>query len=262
MARDITTAAPIPADQRLCYGADASQFLEVFRPPADFQPRGFAATIHGGFWRAKYDLGHTSHFCAALAAAGIAAANLEYRRAGNGGGWPATLHDLRTALAAAREHFGGAPVVIGHSAGGHLALRLSSDAADLKGVVALAPVADLQLAYDLHLSNHAVVEFLGGTPTECPAVYAAADAALHPASVSRILIHGTQDDVVPIALSRSFIQKRRADAGKVELVELADATHFDLIDPASHAWPTVLATVRGLLQSGGPKTGVLTPREG
>ncbi|MBI2677861.1 MAG: alpha/beta hydrolase [Candidatus Koribacter versatilis] len=253
MARDITIATPILATQRLRYGADASQFFDLFLPPpnsqrADLSVPGFAVMVHGGFWRAKYDLSHASHLCAALAAAGITTANLEYRRAGNGGGWPATLHDLCAALAAARQHFAAAPVVIGHSAGGHLALRLASDATDLKGVVALAPVADLRLAYDLHLSNDAVVEFLGGTPAERPAVYAAADAALHAAGVPRILIHGTHDDVVPIALSHSFIQKRRADGGKVELVELADATHFDLIDPASQAWPTVLTTVRGLLQ--------------
>jgi acetyl esterase/lipase len=253
MSRDITTASPVPADQRHAYGADPSQFFELFIPKLSFgaKPRGSAIMIHGGFWRAKYDLAHASHLCAAFAAAGIATANLEYRRVGNGGGWPATFHDLRAGLAAVRKHFAAAPVAtaLGHSAGGHLALRLAADPdSTLKGVVALAPVADLQLAYELHLSNDAVVEFLGSTPAEKPEAYADADAARHASNIPRALIHGTHDDVVPIALSQSFVAQRRADRGRVELVELADAGHFDLIDPASRAWPVVLDSVGKLLQ--------------
>jgi hypothetical protein len=54
-------------------------------------------TIHGGFWRAKYDLAHAGHMCAALTASGIATWNLEFRRAGNrGGGWPGTFEDVRS----------------------------------------------------------------------------------------------------------------------------------------------------------------------
>ena len=260
MSRDITLASPVPADQRHCYGEDASQFFDLFLPASKSgtKPEGFALgfvlMIHGGFWRAKYDLAHASHLCAAFATAGIATANLEYRRCGNGGGWPATFHDLGAGLAAARKHFAAAPVcvVLGHSAGGHLALRLaaagSDIASDIMGVVALAPVADLQVAYDLHLSNDAVVEFLGGTPAEEPEAYVDADAARHTSTIPRTLIHGTHDDVVPIALSRSFIRQRAADQGKVELIELPDAGHFDLIDPGSQAWPTVLDRVGKLLQ--------------
>ena len=115
-------------------------------------------------------------------------------------------------------------------------------------VVALAPVADLQLAYTLHLSHDAVVAFIGGTPAQKPDAYAAADAALHASFIQRTLIHGTHDDVVPIALSHSFMEKRRADKGKVKLIELAQANHFDLIDPVSPAWTDVLKTVQGFLE--------------
>jgi len=262
MSRDITAAPPVPADQRHSYGVDASQFFDLFLPhamaPASAAAfaSGFAVMIHGGFWRAKYDLAHTSHLCAALAAAGYPCINLEYRRAGSGpgggGGWPTTFNDLQTGLAAARKLFAAAPVVIGHSAGGHLALRLAAplagNTADIRAVLALAPVADLQLAYDLHLSHDAVVEFLGGTPAERPDIYAAADAARHPSRLHRTLIHGTQDAVVPIALSHSYCEKMRAaDSAEVELIELADAGHFDLIDPQSKAWPRVLECVRILM---------------
>src|SRR5258706_4264035 len=259
MARDITTLPPVAADRRIPYGDDPSQFFDLHLPkptpgstgPAKPLARRSAVNIHGGYCRAKYGLAHASHLCAALAAAGIATANLEYRRVGSGvgggGGWPASLEDLRAALTAAREHLPSSPVVLGHSAGGHLALRLAADVADMPGVVALAPVADLQLAYDLHLSHDAVVEFIGGTPAQKPDAYAAADAARHPSSVPRTLIHGTHDDVVPIALTESFIRQRHTDKGTVKLVELAQANHFDLIDPASQAWADVLKAVQEFL---------------
>jgi acetyl esterase/lipase len=246
MPRDILAVPPVPADQRVPYGDDPSQFLDLFTVQG--KPRGAAAFIHGGFWRAKYDLTHASHLCAGLARAGIATASLEYRRSGNGGGWPATFDDLKAALTAARQHLPSNPVVLGHSAGGHLALRLASAKVAMKGAIGLAPCADLQMAYHLHLSNDAVVEFLGGTPATAPGQYSAADAKLHPALLPRILVHGTADDVVPIALSQSFVSARVKDTPKPELIELAGTDHFALIDPEAEAFKTVLGSVERLLK--------------
>jgi acetyl esterase/lipase len=207
--------------------------------------------IHGGYWRARYDLLHASHLCAALARAGISTANLEYRRVGEeGGGWPGTFQDVQAGLIAAREHLPSPPAVLGHSAGGHLALRLAAATDKMRGVVALAPVADLYLAYQLHLSNDAVVELLGGTPQERPKVYEEACASRHPSKVRRILLHGTKDDVVPMSLSRSFVAARQHDPGKVELIEVPGADHFDVIDPESKAWAVVLSSVNQLLGAG------------
>ena len=126
--------------------------------------------IHGGFWRARYDLTHASHACAALARAGLAVASLEYRRVGDsGGGWPSTFEDVIDGFTAACAHFDKSArvVLLGHSAGGDLALRLAGGSA-MRGVVALAPVACLDLAYELHLSNDAVAEFLGSGRSKRP----------------------------------------------------------------------------------------------
>jgi acetyl esterase/lipase len=243
MADDILAPPPVPADGRVSYGRDPSQFYDVFEPQR--QRRGLAVMIHGGFWRAKYDLQHASHICAALAGTGFAVANLEYRRVGNGGGWPATFDDVRAGIAHAANLVGRAPIVLGHSAGGHLALRIASEMPSLTGVVALAPAADLQLCYQLHLSNDAVVEFLGGTPAEKPEAYAAADAARHPATVPRIVLHGNKDDIVALELSRSFIAQRTSDEPRPRLIEL-DCGHFELIDPRAAAWREVLGAVEGL----------------
>jgi acetyl esterase/lipase len=197
--------------------------------------------IHGGFWRPTYDLSHASHLCAALAKTGVSVASLEYRRAG----WPATFNDILAGFKAAVKQT--APVVMGHSAGGHLALRLAGEKLPIRGVVALAPVASLELGYQENLGSGAVVDFLGGKPSEIPDVYEDADPVKHSSSIRRVLIHGTNDDVVPIANSRAYLEARRQDPGGVRLVEVEGADHFDLIDPSSLAWAVVLANVKQAL---------------
>lgn len=203
--------------------------------------------IHGGFWRARYDLTHTSHLCAALAAAGIAVANLEYRRVGEaGGGWPGSYEDVLRGFDAASKELGSPIVVLGHSAGGHLALRMAVDRTPA-GIIALAPVADLEMAYKLNLSDGAAAEFVGGTPQSEPKRFAAADPMQHSSPVKRTLLHGTADDVVPISLSEAFVAARSGDLGEVRLVRLEGANHFDLIDPESRAWSLVVSTVLQLV---------------
>jgi dipeptidyl aminopeptidase/acylaminoacyl peptidase len=247
MSRDITAVPPVAADRWLRYGDDPNQFFDLWMPAGP--ARGAAVMIHGGFWRARYDLSHASHLCSALAKSGFAVANLEYRRVGNpGGGWPGTFHDIVAGFKAATQQFGRAmrTVVIGHSAGGYLALRLASEKLDLHAAVALAPVADLRLAYELNLSNGAVLEFMGGTPADIPDLYAEASPATQPPASKCVLIHGTADDVVPIQLSENF-EAAVGDESKATLLRIPGANHFDLIDPESPAWPTVMGTVDRLL---------------
>jgi acetyl esterase/lipase len=231
--------------ERISYGYDASQFFEVVH--AGQALVGFAVFIHGGFWRAKYDLSHANPLCAELAGRGIITANLEYRRVGQtGGGWPGTFEDVMAGVKAASEHVGRVPVVVGHSAGGHLALRLASERVSLKSVVALAPVADLRLAHKLNLSNGAVVEFLGGAPEAMPSRYDEACASKHASSTRRIIVHGTKDEDVPIDITRKFMQARRSDPEQPSLLEIPDADHMDLIDPESPAGLTVIDLVTQL----------------
>jgi acetyl esterase/lipase len=241
MSRDITSMAAVPADQRVAYGNDPSQFFDLWLPQST-AAGGAAVMIHGGFWRARYDLSHTSHLCAALAKSGMAVASLEYRRVGNGGGWRSSYDDVLAGFHAAKATLPERAnlVVVGHSAGGHLALRLAVDVAEMRGIVALAPVACLKMAYELNLSNGAVAEFLGGTPTGAPKAYEEACPSRHASEVRRVLIHGTRDDIVPISISREFVKARAGDAGGVRLIEMEGADHFDLIDPEAGVFATVL----------------------
>src|ERR1039458_10737581 len=127
MSDDILTLAPPPADAHLAYGSDPNQFLDLRLPSSGKgkSPYPLVINIHGGYWRAKYNLDHAGHLCAALTAKGLGTANLEFRRVGNeGGAWPGTFADIRAAyqflLQNAQRHNLDATriVVMGHSAGG------------------------------------------------------------------------------------------------------------------------------------------------
>jgi pimeloyl-ACP methyl ester carboxylesterase len=198
---------PAPRGERVDYGPEPEQFWERFGQDV---PR--VVWIHGGFWKPEYDLAHAGHACAALAAEGIAALNLEYRR----DHWRHALEDVAVGTADAR-------VVVGHSAGGHLALWTGLPS------VALAPVADLEKARCLRLGEDAVERFFGPeTPPEALAKHAA----------RQVLIHGTADDVVPISLSERH-------GGR--LIRLEGAGHYEPISPWSSEWPVVVQAIRELL---------------
>jgi acetyl esterase/lipase len=261
MSDDILTLQPPPADARLAYGSDSNQFLDLRLPSSKekSKPRyPLIINIHGGYWRAKYNLDHAGHLCAALTAKGLATANLEYRRVGNeGGAWPGTFADIRSAYlflvqnAQAHNLDSRRIVVMGHSAGGQLALCLAAHEPSLTRVVSLAGVVDLQRAYQLHLSNDAVVEFLRGTPSEVPDHYREADPMeLSVCQARQWLIHGSADDVVPPAFSRDYIAAKQKLSGKekedAQLLEIPGAGHFDLIDPRTHAWKQIEETVLSL----------------
>ncbi len=110
-------------------------------------------------------------------------------------------------------------------------------------MVALAPVADLRLAYKLNLSNGAVAEFLGATPDSAPERYDEACPSKHASAVRRVLVHGSEDEVVPIAISRAFIEARDNDPVPPTLIELPNAKHMDLIDPEAAAGVNVIEIV-------------------
>lgn len=249
---DILSRAQPAADARIAYGSDPNQFGDL-RLPKGKGPHPVLMNIHGGFWRAKYDLLHASHLCAALAKAGIATWNLEYRRAGNpGGGWPGTFEDITNGYRflrqiASKYHLDlKRSVVMGHSAGGHLAIALAGHQPDVRGAISLAGVLDLTRAWELHLSHDAVVEFLGGTPTQVPDHYREADPMKLAVKAEQQLIHGTDDDTVPIEISRTYVARKQVSE-KVSLTELAKTGHYELIDPKSTIWPKVESIVWRLL---------------
>jgi len=198
-----------------------------------------AVFVHGGFWRARW----AADTIAPLARACASAAphpwvwNIEYPRVGMpGGGWPGTAVAVREAVGAAVSAAAGRPVVVvGHSAGGHLALWAAAHH-PVATAVSLAGVCDLEEAVTTGIGNGAVLEFLGAAPDS--GLYAAASPiARLPLGSPELLIHGDADEDVPVRQSRLFVRAARAAGDDCELHELPGGGHFEVIDPAGRAWP-------------------------
>ena len=237
------------------YGDDPQQYVELTCPSGS-GPHPCVVLLHGGFWRAQYDLDLMRPLARAVVDAGFAAANVEYRRVGQpGGGYPGTLGDVAAAL----DLLGGVPeidtarlVVVGHSAGGQLALwaggrhRLPAGAVGAAGaarpvaVVSLAGVCDLVQAARDGTGRGAVPDLLGGGPDEVPDRYRIASPfELVPLGLPTVLVHGEADESVPVAQSRRYAQVADVAGDPVELVELSGVGHREVIDPASDAWREV-----------------------
>jgi acetyl esterase/lipase len=251
---------PAPPGTRIAYSRGEFQFGEL-RVPSGSGPHPVAIVIHGGYWRARYDLTEVGHLCEAVTRQGLATWSLEYRRIGNpGGGWPGTLDDVQTGatylekIAAERSLDLKRVVAMGHSAGGHLVLWLAKqNAIALRGLVALAPVADLRRAWELKLSNTVVADLLGGSPQDLPERYrSASPIELVPLGVAQRVLHGDNDDIVPLEISRRYVAAAKKSGDDSKLIEVAGAGHFELVDPRSSAWPVVKEAVLELVSGGAP----------
>ena len=240
-SHEILSDPPPPAaDARIAYGPEPLQFGDL-RVPAGGGPFPLAVVLHGGYWQATYNLIHTGALCRALADAGIASWNLEYRCVGvPAGEWPGPRDDLERALdhlpRLPFEH-DGRTVLVGHSAGGQLALWAAKRAQ--LPVVALAPVSDVRDAAGRRGPNSAPARFMApehyadGSPVE-----------LLPLGVRQVVIHGTADEDVPYEMSVRYVEAAR---GEAELVTLEGTGHFEPIDPQAAAFRQTLAAIRSLL---------------
>lgn len=246
-------------DATSAYGADPDQVVDFYAPrgPGAGPGTPLVVVVHGGAWRAAYDRRHISPFAAFLAGRGFAVASVEYRRGGAGeaaGRWPDTFDDIAAALDALPELAAvavpgadpGRTVLTGHSAGGHLALwaaarhvlpagspwRLAQPP-PVRGVVALAPIADLATAAKLDVCGGAVAQLLG---EEYEARLPHADpVALLPTGVATTVVQGSADTEVPLAVAEGYADAATA-AGEMPGFTLIDGVgHFPLIDPAAPA---------------------------
>jgi acetyl esterase/lipase len=265
---DILERPPPPFDERVQYGEDHQHFAEL-RFPVGRGPFPYLFVIHGGFWQSAYDLSHIGHLCAALTGEGIITCNVEYRRLGDpGGGWPGTFQDIGLATERISEIISQDPrvdtsrtAVIGHSAGGHLALWVvsrhrvpkasalfSAQRYRLGGAVSLAGVCDLRTAWKQRLGNGIVTSLMGGTPEQHPDRYdSGSPIELLPALTKQVLVHGTDDNIVPVSQSEKFVERAQQLGEHPTLVKLGGTGHFELIDPESDVWSSVAYAVLHML---------------
>ena len=233
------------------YGSDPSQLGELFLPSGS-GPFPVVVVAHGGYWRAQYDRSLMADLCIDLSAHGLAAWNIEYRRVGRGGGWPATFHDVATAVDLLAEL--DAPldlsqvVAVGHSAGGQLALwaaarpTLPADAPGgeprvrIAGAVSQAGVLDLTLAAGLMPSSTPTRALLGDPATHYERYVLASPRERLPLGIPQLVLHGDRDDTVSMRIATSYAAAARDAGDPCELVVLSHTGHFEHIDAGAQAW--------------------------
>ncbi|MBT2368083.1 alpha/beta hydrolase [Streptomyces sp. ISL-10] len=267
----------VAPDASAAYGEHPDQVVDFYAPRGNRADAPLVVLLHGGAWRAPYDRQHVTPFADFLARRGLAVANVEYRRGreipqqrGRGpvaGRWPETFDDVAAALDAlpdlARRALPQADprrtVVTGHSAGGHLALwaaarhvlppgspwRLPAPP-PLRGVVALAPIADFAHAVGLDVCDGAVRQLLGAEQEYEQRAAHTDPAVLLPTGIATVVVQGRTDIVVPQAVSEAFVAAAAKAGETVGLTLLEEVGHFPLIDPAADACAVVAEEIAQL----------------
>jgi acetyl esterase/lipase len=211
------------------YGPLPQQVCDLYSPR---EHRSTVILIHGGSWQARYGKWVMRLVAGDLVRRGFAVWNVEYRRLGQGGGWPQTGEDVAAAIDRLAEITGEADLV-GHSAGGQLALW-AAGRRDSK--VAIRRVVSLAGIVDFSSPGETVRAFMGGTPKQVPDHYAEADPVGRlPLGIPTLLVHGPGDETVGVARSRRYYEAARAAGDPVELVE-PEAGHRAFVDPRTEAW--------------------------
>lgn len=234
-----------PPAKKLNYGPGPDQALHIW-PGETRKPALFL--IHGGCWLSEYDVQHSYPLSTALNQQGYTIYSAEYRRTGaTGGGWPHTFNDIRDAfrsfLVQHRQHSSAPVVVLGHSAGGHLALLLAADdefKADIHSVIGLAAITDItEYAAGQNSCQQVTADFMGSTPELRPKQYAAANPVVQNNHSNITLLQGTADQIVNPTYANLI------STAKVRLIQKAG--HFDLIHPKSHAFSELLNTLEDVV---------------
>lgn len=247
---------------KLSYGKHPSQF-GVLRLPESNSKNILVMSVHGGFWRSKYDLKENAPLVTDLTERGYITWNIEYRRTGEqGGGGLGTMNDALDAfnyLEKIKKKFKleiSKVILIGHSAGAQICTWLahhlehstsyaSNDGIlSIEKIISLAGVMDLEKMYEIHMEKNIispVLSFVGGNPDKVPELYQAlSPISLFPLSIKHILLHGEIDQYVPVELSKNYYHRALSKNLNVQLITLPDVNHFNLVDPNDEAWKSVL----------------------
>jgi len=210
--------------------------------------------VHGGYWRARYDRSLMTDLCVDLAEHGLAAWNLEHRRVGAGGGWPATFLDVAAGVDALASTDApvdlGRVLAVGHSAGGHLAFWAAARAtlppgapgADpnvkIAAAVSQAGIVDLRLAATLEPSAAPTRALVGDPDTNRDVYELASPRERVPLGIPQLVLHGDRDDIASPRISESYAAAAAEAGDPYELRVLPKTGHFEHIDAGSDAWRT------------------------
>jgi acetyl esterase/lipase len=260
-----------PAPSRhVAYGAAPSQFAELFQPAGD-GPFPVAVIIHGGCWTREFGgITQMRNMAGDLAGQGIAVWNVEYRRYDEaGGGYPGMYHDVAAAMDRLRVLAPGHQldlsriVLVGHSAGGHLAQWAGSrarlprssplfvaDPLPVPTVISLGGLADLrnEAALIKTSCDRDSAQLAGVASAERPDVYAdTSPAEMLPSGVRTVLIHGELDTISPLRAGQDYARRAQAAGDAADVIVLPGGSHYDEVAATSPSWSIVSAQIRKAL---------------
>jgi len=247
------------ADHLIAYGSNETQYGLYWQPDIPKSNRPLVVFIHGGCWLSEYNIEHSYALASAIAERGYPVWSIEYRRTGKtGGGWPVTYQDIIKGIAAAEQlgsyntDLTSADItriaLIGHSAGGHLALlaggnwnstpALANLPFSLAGTIGLAAITDIEeYAKGTNSCETATPQFMGGDAAQLPEAYQQANPAAITHWQQTWLLHGTAD---------TFVATEQAKLNGATTLMLKEAGHFDWIHPQTEAFATLMRTLEGL----------------
>ena len=239
------------------YGSHRDQVADL-RVPDGPGPHPVVVLIHGGAWRANWERDLMDPMAVDLVERGYATWNLDYRRVGTGGGWPTTFDDTLAgidALAAVEAPLDLQRVaVLGHSAGGQLALWAAAQPnAKVRPalILSIAGVPDLIEGAERGVYERAIEGLMDGLPADRPDDYAAASPAeLLPIGTPQLLVHGLRDLADNVDMNRVYARRALAAGDRLEMVELPDSDHFDVIEPGTPGWEAVARLLSERVPSG------------
>jgi len=250
----------VKSDVRLHYGDHIEQFGDLYLPENTDgridKPSPVIVLLHGGCWRAAHSLLQLGGLCQSLTDLGYAVWNLEYRRLGNGGGWPTTFTDVAKGTdflkTIAEEYTLDLTKIItmGHSAGGHLALWLAArsilsidselytpNALNISAVVSLAGIPDLERGVEQNICRGACEELMGGLAADYPERYT--QGSPHHISlggIPQIHLLGELDPIVPVDYLQASLEQQQ-DPYTLQIIP--DIGHFEMVMPDTVSWPYI-----------------------
>ena len=223
--------------------------LDVYEPSAD---RGTASRpavmlIHGGGW-SSFDKSTMRGMGEFLARHGFVAFSVDYRLfTGKENLWPAQLDDAQTSVRWVRAHAGKYNInpdrlgAFGHSAGAQLAALLgmedtreNSDPALAKYSSRVQAVVDVSGPTDFTIPDGPegeafMASFLGVAYAKNQEVWRDASPVFHVGkkNAAFLIVHGTQDESVPLAHAQELFDKMHAAGETAKLLKMNDKHTFE-----------------------------------
>ncbi len=225
---------------RESYGASPHQVVDQWLPDDATQARAHIILVHGGCWQSEYDIRHAYPMASALANQGYLVSGVEYRRTGStGGGWPTSLNDINASLLylLVNKNERALPtILIGHSAGGHLALLAAIKNESLIDLtIGLAPITNIEsYAEGGNACQRAAQSFMGGLPDDIPSRYAEANPVNYDPPKNLLIFSGSEDQIVPHLTTSDYFSKATI---------IKNAGHFDVIHPDSESWSELISAL-------------------